>query len=431
MARYSLHEDIESDYEDAEDAYALIRRECSSLIAAMQTQLDAVLARTQAGEEQTADLQNKCTFLLAKNTELESKVGYLQSELRSVRPAPLPSASPSHPAPAEVSTLVASKVEIAMQAFTESIEFELELTARERAARELVVRMNENATLPECPILSHDLGLPLHAIEQIRRGKQPQHGKVFWTITFSSRAFRDDAFFKRDSHFKRLELDLRASNTRRQRVQRRKLQSIEEVLSHYVCNWTWTPSGILLTLTHGNPVLLKDADQAAQLMRQMNFAPKGLPGSPRRQTQAQAQRQADRGTREAQLPERTHFPVRQTADPPTQPPGVPLPMDADLPPHMAGPTEPTGPPSGMDLSPARALRPQPVIAAVGASGSGVGSGSGRERTPTPGRGRGGRAPTPGGRGGRGRTPTPGRGRGDVQQDRSAHTFRPYPTRARR
>jgi hypothetical protein len=185
---------------------------------------------------------------------------------------------------------------------------------------------------------------------------------------------------------------LRPSNTRSQRVQRRKFQSIEEVLSQYVCHWLWSPSGILLTLTHGDPLRLRDADHAASVMRDMNFALKEVVGgSPRRQTQAQARRQTDRGNQEDQLPERTHE-VRQT-DPGTQPPGMTQqPMVADLPPHMAElPLAHRRPQRGC----ARTATPPPARA-EGASGSGSGLGSARERSVTPGRGRGGR----GGRGGR-------------------------------
>jgi hypothetical protein len=289
-----------------------------------------------------------------------------------------------------------------MQALTETIEFELELTARERAAKELVVRVSETTPVPACAQLCIDLGLPPHAIDHIRRGKQPQHGKVFWTITFSAKVFRDDAHFKREGHFRRLQLDLRPSNTRRQRIQRRKFQSIEEVLSRYVCHWLWSPSGILLTLTHGDPLRLRDADHAASVMRDMNFALKEVVGgSPRRQTQAQVRRQTDRGNQEDQLPERTHE-VRQT-DPGTQPPGMTQqPMDADLPPHMAGAELALAhrrPQRGCARTatppPARTATPPPARA-EGASGSGSGLGAARERSVTPGRGRGGR----GGRGGR-------------------------------
>lgn len=395
---YALDAIVEPDYADAEEAFT-VRSEAR--FAAVETKLEAHLERS---DRILSYLQDRVSHLLALNTELESKVGQLQTELRSVYTAPLQPSPPSYPTPAEASTSIASKVEIAIHAVMETVEYELELTARERAAKELVARVDVNAAVPPCALLCSQLGLPPYSIESIRRGKQPLNEKVFWTISFTTKAFRDDAYFKRLSHFKRLQLDLRPSNTRRQRVQRRKLQSIEEVLSRYECSWLWSPSGLMLTLTQGNPLLLKDASHAAHVMESMNFVRKELQAEePHRQEQAQARRQDDRGMREAQLPSRTHSPVRQ-ADPATQPPGVEFvdhPMDANLPPHMTGPAD--GPPPGMGPGPSR--RQQPARQCTATRVPAAGSTSGPDR---------------GGRSGRG-----GRGGHVPMPERSDRTFRPY------
>ena len=399
------------DFEDAQDLFAKIDQ-CMQLLTEMGTELHASKARIATLEQDRTELQHQVLYATAKNVELEAKVDHMRTQVQSLGSAPRSAASPPHPPPAELTTLVAAQVETQVQAFTDSVQFELELTAINQAARELVVRLPETDMLPACPALAHDLGLPLHAIDQIRRGKEPQRGFVFWTITFASRAYRDDAFYKRDAHNRHLGLDLRASNTRRQRAQRRRLQAIEEVVSQYACEWIRDHTGILLKLNQGDPLLLKDADHAAHVMRQMNFALKQIPGSPRQRQAAPRRQQPDNETQpdnddRRQRP-RLQTPARETqvpaapsppgTQPPsmTQPPGMTQPMDHDLPPHM---TEPRGPPPpGMELpialrKPSRASTagPPPPPPAPRASGSGSGPGSGagpdRGRTPTPGRGR--------------------------------------------